>query len=289
MTLRPLAPAAVLALALATTAGCAAAPYEARGTYTPGEASQILRDHPAHAWAVRGDARQDLGEGSRIEVDGDGFRVVAAKGPGRSHIRKLADGDVVVMDEENHLVAIRSKTGAEERFAPGTASLPPDSDEVLVQEATDAASLHLAATDKVEVQASYAPGDKVPGQGHVEEVRKIFPLVGGGLLAAVTYGPAVYVGASSSLSADRVLLLPVLGPWIDLIARPACTAPAGSAAVGVDPCTGETAVKVGLVASGLGQALSVVLIGLGLPAEAVLVKDNAGTLRVGPYGARGEF
>jgi hypothetical protein len=283
LTTRPLA----LAGALALIAGCAAAPYEARGTYSPAEASPILRDHPAHAWAVAGDARQDLGDGARIEVDGERFRVVPAKGPGRSRIHKLADGDAVVMDEEGRLVAIRSKSGAETRFAPGTASLPPNSDEVLVQEATEAATLHLAATDKVEVVASYAPGDKVPGRGHVEEVRKIFPLVAGGVLAAITYGPALYVGASSSLKIDRVLLLPVLGPWIDLLARPGCTSPAG--VVGVDPCTGETATKVGLVASGLGQGVAAVLIGLGLPAEAVLVKDDAATLRIGPFGARGEF
>lgn len=285
---------AVLACALgcAAVSGCAAAPYEARGTYSPADASQILKDHPAHAWAITGDVRRDLGTGARIEPAGDGFQVVPTKGAGGSHIRKLEDGDVVVMDEQNHLVAIRSKVGAETRFAPGTASLPADSDEVLVQEVTEAGSLRLSGADKVEVVASYAPGDKVPGQGHVEEVRKIFPLVTGGLLAAMTYGPAVYVGASSSLKIDRVLLLPVLGPWIDLVARPKCTPPAGSDALPVDPCTGETGVKVGLVASGLGQALAVVLLGLGLPAEAVLVKDaKEGTalLRVGPFGARGEF
>jgi hypothetical protein len=278
-----------VAFVLATASGCAAPPYEARGTYSPGEASQILRERPAHAWAVTTEGRQDLGTGARIELAGEGFQVIPAKGPGRSHIRKLADGDVVVMDEQGHLVTIRSKAGAETHFAPGTASLPPDSDEVLVQEATDAANLRLSAADKVEVVASYAPGDKVPGQGHVEEVRKVFPLVAGGILAATTYGPAVWFGASSTLKADRVLLLPVLGPWIDLIARPACTAPSGSGASPVDPCTGETFVKVGLVASGIGQALSVVLIGLGLPAEGVLVKDGTASVHVGPFGARGQF
>jgi hypothetical protein len=278
-----------LACLLAAASGCAAPPYEARGTYSPAEASQILRERPAHAWALTGEGRQDLGVGARIEIAGEGFHVIPAKGPGGSHVRKLEDGDVVVMDEEGHLVTIRSKTGGETHFAPGTASLPPDSDEVLVQEAEGAAGLRLSATDKVEVLASYAPGDKVPGQGHVEEVRKVFPLVSGGILAAITYGPAVWFAASSTLKADRILFLPVLGPWIDLVARPACVPPAGSGALPVDPCTGETFVKAGLIASGLGQALSVVLIGLGLPAEAVLVKDGTANVRLGPLGARGEF
>lgn len=283
--------ASVVALSAAAAAvGCAAPPYEARGTYSPADAARLLKDHPAHAWVLRGDARVELGDGARIEPDGDGFRGVAPKARSGSHVRKLLDGDVVVMDEENHLVAIRSRSGAETRFAPGTASLPPDSDQVLIQEAAaPAEGVRIEAGDKVEVLASYAPGDVVPGQGHIEEERKVIPLVAGALLLAITYGPAVYVGASSSLKIDRVLLLPALGPWIDLLARPKCTPPPGSEQLPVDSCTGETGIKVGLVASGLGQALGIVLVGLGLPAEAVLVKDRAATLRVGPFGARGEF
>jgi hypothetical protein len=200
--------------------------------------------------------------------------------------RPLAQGRRRFVDEEGRLIAIRSKGGTETRFAPGTATLPPNSDQVLIQQTDE---ITLAATDRVEVLTQYAPGDKVPGVGHVEEQRKIFPLVAGSVLLAITYGPAIYVGAASPLKADRVMLLPVLGPWIDLIARPKCTPDPGAAGLPVDSCSGETVVKVGLVASGLGQALGVVLVGLGLPAEAVLVKDPSGSLRVGPFGARGEF
>jgi hypothetical protein len=286
------APLALAALACAADVvlGCAAPPYEARGTYSPADAARILKERPAHAWVVRSEARVDLGDGARIEPDGERFRALAPKTRPGSHVRKLLDGDVVVMDEENHLVAIRSKSGVETRFAPGTASLPPDSDEVLVQEAAAPADgVRIEAGDKVEVLAAYAPGDVVPGQGHVEEERKVIPLVAGALLLTITYGPAAYVGLSSSLKVDRVLLLPALGPWIDLLARPKCTPPPGSDALPVDSCTGETGIKVGLVASGLGQVLGIVLVGLGLPAEAVLVKDRAATLRLGPFGARGEF
>lgn len=284
--------ALVCCAALGAVAGCAAQPLDVRGTYTPAEAAQVMRERPTRAWAVAVTGeRRDLGVGARVEpaAQGGGFRALPAAGRAGAHVRKLEDGDAVVMDEENHLIAIRSKSGRETRFAPGTASLPPNSDEVTVQEAAAEGGVALAATDTIELTASYAPGDKVPGKGRVEEVRKLVPLITGSLLFTITYGPVAYVGAASSLKNDRVLLLPVLGPWIDLLSRPKCTPPPSQVALPVDGCTGETAALVGLVTSGLGQALGVVLIGLGLPAEAVLVKDGAASLRVGPFGARGEF
>ncbi len=287
--MRRILPGALGVLLLVVTSGCAAPPYEARGMYSPAEASQILREHPSHAWIVSGNERRELGVGGRIEADGAGFRAVPAKGRGGSHVRKLEDGDAVIVDEAGHVIGIRARSGAETAFAPGSASLPPNSDEVLVQETADVEGTRLAAGDKIEVLASYAPGDKVPGLGHVEESRKLIPLVAGSLLFAITYGPVAYVGFASSLKIDRTLLVPGLGPWIDLLARPKCTPPDTPVALPVDACTGETAAKVGLVTSGLGQAVGIVLIVLGLPAEAVLVKDNAATLRVGPFGARGEF
>jgi hypothetical protein len=128
----------------------------------------------------------------------------------------------------------------------------------------------------------------------VETDRWIVPLVTGTLLLLMSYGPSVYFGATSSLKADRALLVPVLGPWIDLASRPGCTS---DPRLPVDNCTPESLTKVAIVASGLTQALGAVLFAVGLPSEAVLVKDDAPApakgagvdVRVSPWGLRGSF
>ncbi len=47
--------------------------------------------------------------------------------------------------------------------------------------------------------------------------------VGSGVgIFVFSYVPAVFVGASSGLAADRSLLVPLAGPWIDLTQRREC-------------------------------------------------------------------
>jgi hypothetical protein len=72
-----------------------------------------------------------------------------------------------------------------------------------------------------------------------------------------------------------------------MLARPKCD----SGNLPVDPCTGESLAKVAIVASGIVQAIGTVLFVVGLPAEAVVVKDEArgASLLVGPGGVRGTF
>jgi len=67
------------------------------------------------------------------------------------------------------------------------------------------------------------------------------------VIFGLSYIPAVVVGASSGLNADRTLFVPIAGPWIDLTQRPGC-APASS-------CNAENAAKVGLVIDGIFQGI----------------------------------
>jgi hypothetical protein len=62
--------------------------------------------------------------------------------------------------------------------------------------------------------------------------------------AAAGYAPAFIVGVTSNLSADRKLLVPVLGPWLDLGNRP----------------SGEPLNKALLVTDGVLQAFGAVSI-----------------------------
>jgi hypothetical protein len=160
----------------------------------------------------------------------------------------------------------------------------PGSDEVLIEQTNE---VPLAPGDRIELLARYAPGDTIPGQGKVEERRKLSALVLGAIFFTMGYGPAFYVGATSTLKQDRLLLLPALGPWLDVLARPKCE----SFNAPIDPCTGETLAKAAIVTSGIVQALGAVLFAVGLPAQAVVVKDEArgAELVVGPAGARGSF
>jgi hypothetical protein len=76
-------------------------------------------------------------------------------------------------------------------------------------------------------------------------------MVGSGLVIfGLSYIPAVVVGSSSSLDADRTLLVPVAGPWIDLAQRPGC----GN---GDSSCNNENTNKVLLVTDGVFQAIGV--------------------------------
>jgi hypothetical protein len=76
-------------------------------------------------------------------------------------------------------------------------------------------------------------------------------MVGSGIVIfGLAYVPAVVVGSSSGLDADRTLLVPVAGPWIDLTQRP--TSCSGGSA-----CNQENTNKVLLVTDGVFQAIGV--------------------------------
>jgi hypothetical protein len=78
-------------------------------------------------------------------------------------------------------------------------------------------------------------------------------MVGSGVVIfGLSYLPAVVVGASSGLNADRTLFVPLVGPWIDLTQRPGCS-PAST-------CNAENTAKVALVVDGIFQGIGVLTI-----------------------------
>jgi hypothetical protein len=92
-------------------------------------------------------------------------------------------------------------------------------------------------------------------------------LVAGITLFVLSYAPTAYIGATSRLTTDRDLLVPLAGPWVDLAERPKCVAPAGSQALPVSPCLVETLSKVAIVTGGAVEALGAILIVAGIPSS----------------------
>jgi len=72
----------------------------------------------------------------------------------------------------------------------------------------------------------------------------------GAVMLAISYGTAAVVGGASTLSTDRDLLIPVVGPWVDLAERPHCGSSPGERS-----CDGETAAKVMIGIDGVFQGL----------------------------------
>jgi hypothetical protein len=78
-------------------------------------------------------------------------------------------------------------------------------------------------------------------------------MVGSGVgIFALSYIPAIFVGATSNLNADRTMFVPLAGPWMDLTQRPGC-APGTS-------CDGENTAKVLMVVDGVFQAIGALTI-----------------------------
>jgi hypothetical protein len=96
---------------------------------------------------------------------------------------------------------------------------------------------------------------------------------------AFAYIPVVVVGATSGLAADRNLLVPLAGPWIDLTQRPACS-PAST-------CSTESSAKALLVFDGVFQAIGAFTVvgGFLITHETPAVRGTASSrpaLRVSP-------
>jgi hypothetical protein len=71
----------------------------------------------------------------------------------------------------------------------------------------------------------------------------------GVVIFGVPYGFSAFAAATSSLSSDKWLYVPVVGPWGDIIARLSCT---------TSNCKGDIGpASLPLVFSGLGQAAGV--------------------------------
>ena len=111
------------------------------------------------------------------------------------------------------------------------------------------------------------------------------PMLATGLgLFGLSYAPALVVGATSSLGADRNLYLPVAGPWIDLANRPSCGGRGPS-------CGGETTNKILLATSGVAQGVgaAMTLVGLLVPVhhetvtkKTTTAKSDKPTIQISP-------
>jgi hypothetical protein len=250
--------------------GCAG-PVQVTRTYTPEAAARMQDEKMVAVAVVRGQGRVRLPEGARIE----GRRVVMP----RTHVHKLAPGDVIEQDELGRIVAVRSAGPSPivTRFVPGTARSPATSDEVRGELADEGAGIELGKNDGVEMRGALAPDDEVSGVGHVESTRATGALIGGLVLLTLSYAPSAYVGAQASADYDRALAIPVAGPWVDLADRPACSPPATAYKSPIDPCIWETGARVALVTSGSIQGLATLLTLWGLPTHSHLVEGGAGT------------
>jgi hypothetical protein len=106
----------------------------------------------------------------------------------------------------------------------------------------------------------------------------------GAVAFGFAYVPMVVVGASSSLNADRTLLVPLVGPWIDLAQRPSCTP-------GMT-CSSESSTRALLVVDGVFQALGALMFVGGLvtsESRTVPLAASSPTVRISPaqLGTRG--
>lgn len=131
--------------------------------------------------------------------------------------------------------------------------------------------------DQIEMKGDFAANDAIPGGGHVESSRPVGALIAGLTLFAMSYAPAAYAASQTN---DKWLYAPVVGPWIDLATRPACSA-AGTTTVNgitvalpVDPCLGDNVAKAVIIASGAIQGLGALITLIALPAHAHVVEKK---------------
>jgi hypothetical protein len=223
-----------------------------------------------HASAiVREGARTPLPDGARLEAN----RVVFPSAPVVVH--KLQPGDIIETDGQGRITAVRSASTPPVvvHFAPGTASSPATSDEVRGEPAEPAMTIPLAPADAIEMRGIVRAGEAVPGGGTVETTGSAVALVSGAVVLGMSYLPSAYVAAGSSLSADQVLWVPLLGPWIDLATRPSCNEPTYPPGVQIpaDPCSPESAYRAALVTAGALQAAGVILMLVGMPYSVQIV------------------
>ena len=257
-----------LVLGSLALAGCASR-VDVTRTFAPHEAAAQTDGRLTAVAVVRGDERLPVPYNAHVEED----RVAWPNDPGE-HVHKLRPGDVIEADSDGRIVAVRSAGGVLLRFVPGSASSPDGSDEVRGRLVDDATSITLQPGDRIAMRGFFSPDEHIPGGGHVETSRATGALAAGIGLLLVSYGPSAYVGATSTLKTDRVLLAPVAGPWLDLANRPKCVPPAGSQVLPVDPCIGDTILRAGLIAGGAVQGLAALLVLIGLPSSSHVVYDG---------------
>lgn len=111
-------------------------------------------------------------------------------------------------------------------------------------------------------------------------------MVGSGIgTFALSYLPAVVIGATSGLDADRTLFVPLAGPWMDLTQRPRCGP--------IVSCNTEDTDKVLLITDGVFQAIGAISIVGGFltttrETRTVRAAELRPTLRISPASVGGK-
>jgi hypothetical protein len=261
---------ATLASALAGTTGCASSIAIRERIAAPRAASYV--DEKLKPTAVlRGEKRRELPDGAKLTSEA----VVLA----RDEIIVLQDRDTVVMDEAGALTQIDTKRGPRV-FAPGTARLVGDT--VKVSDSAPRVWMKFAPNDVVELRGDYEAGDITPTGGRVDGKRSLGLAILGSLVFAAAYIPSAVIGGTSDVKGDSLLLIPLLGPWLDLAKREACN-PNDAAEQTLTPCSTESFNNALLVTSGVTQLIGVGFFAAGIWTRPSYTRDMQPTgLRVVP-------
>ncbi len=225
---------------------------------------------------IRGDSRADLPSNARVVG-----KVLKIPRPGVFEWH-LDPGETVETDGMGRVVAVHA-SATTVQFVPGTATR--SGDEIRGELVDHEERLPLQADDRIELRGTLAPGDDLPYGGHVERSVSGGAIAMGVASVILSYAPSAFVAATSSLSSDKWLWVPLAGPWVDLATRPSCVPNEVIAAVSpVDPCLPETLAQVALVTSGVLQGLGTILTIVGMPSGAHVEWGDrrSATVRVSP-------
>ncbi len=142
-----------------------------------------------------------------------------------------------------------------------------------------AASLLFFSTARARAESQTSTS--VPSSGHLSQ-DAAGVLIAGATTFGAAYWAALYVGGTSELASDSLLLIPVAGPWLSYARRSPCGETRGPL------CSNDKIYRPLIIADGVLQAVGVVLVGVSLlmprtapPPEAVPVAAApSGALRV---------
>ena len=254
--------------------GCSST-VDARRLLSPSEASEYRGTKLVPVAIVRGDEIADLPEGAVVSAAAHMVRV-PRPGSFRYHVDT---GETLETDPEGRIVAAHGVRVT--RFVPGT--VVREGDDLACELDGHEEQVALEPDDRIELKGTLAAGDELPGGGRVESTRAGGAIAFGLVSFVLSYGPSMFIAASSPLKTDGWLWVPVAGPWVDLATRPRCTADT-SIPYPVDPCLPESLARFGLIVSGVLQSSGALLTLIGLPTSAEVRWGDHATrsVRLGP-------
>ncbi len=122
-------------------------------------------------------------------------------------------------------------------------------------------------------EMKYRDGDPIPPGYHVDTRMRKGLVIAGSVITGVPWLIGLPTALGSETSADRWLLVPVIGPWGDYASRPKCQDT--DTASGAFDCVGEGLIRALLVLDGILQTTGAILFTVGIAAEkTVLVRND---------------